>query len=164
MKNIFTILFVVLFISNENFSQVVTGKLVDENGAGLVEVQLQLYAAPNVYNATSSSDGTFSFDIISGIEDDHLPYGYSVSNNFPNPFNPSTVISYQLPVGCKVILKVFDVLAKEIATLVNEEKPAGSYEIEFDPASLSLQLASGIYYYQLRVGDYIETKKMILLK
>jgi hypothetical protein len=63
-----------------------------------------------------------------------------------------------------VTLKVYDVLGKEVATLVNEEKPAGSYEIEFKSSVGSLQLASGIYYYQLRVGDFVETKKMILLK
>ncbi|MCK7525595.1 MAG: T9SS type A sorting domain-containing protein [Ignavibacteriales bacterium] len=89
---------------------------------------------------------------------------YNLFQNFPNPFNPSTVISYQLPIAGKVILKVFDVLAREVATLVNEEKPAGNYEVEFQSALLGLQLSSGVYYYQLQAGDYIETKKMTLLK
>lgn len=109
-----------------------------------------------VWGDTTLTD--IEVDINSEIND------YKLYQNFPNPFNPSTVISYQLPIAGKVILKVFDVLAKEIATLVNEEKPVGRYEVEFHPASLSQQLASGVYYYQLRVGDYIETKKMILLK
>jgi len=88
MKNIFTALFVVLFVSIEILSQVVFGKLVDENGAGLAEVQLQLYTPTNLYEAMSDSVGTFSFNIITDVEDNQLPTGYSVSDNFPNPFNP----------------------------------------------------------------------------
>jgi len=100
-----------------------------------------------------------------------IPDEFVLYQNYPNPFNPSTMISYQLPVSSNVTLKVFDVLGNEIATLVNEEKPAGSYEVEFQSAVHSLptgqaghQFASGIYYYQLRAGDYLETKKMILIK
>jgi hypothetical protein len=96
---------------------------------------------------------------------------FSLSQNYPNPFNPSTNIQYaigSLPTGQAgtqfVTLIVYDVLGKEVATLVNEEKPAGSYEVEFKSSAGSLQLASGIYYYQLKSGDYIETKKMILMK
>ena len=90
---------------------------------------------------------------------------YGLSNNYPNPFNPSTVISYQLPVSGDVTLKVFDVLGNEIATLLDEYKPAGNYEIEFNVAQISRpEIASGIYFYQLKAGDFIETKKMILLK
>ncbi|MBK9098311.1 MAG: T9SS type A sorting domain-containing protein [bacterium] len=92
---------------------------------------------------------------------------YSLSQNYPNPLNPSTVISYQLPVSCDVTLKVFDVLGNEIATLINEEKPAGRYEVEFNTNSHSgniRNLPSGVYFYQLKAGNYIGTKKMLLLK
>ncbi|MBK9096993.1 MAG: T9SS type A sorting domain-containing protein [bacterium] len=88
------------------------------------------------------------------------PTEFILEQNFPNPFNPSTVISYQLPVSSDVTLKVFDVLGNEIATLVNEYIPAGRYEVEFNAASLT----SGVYFYQLRTEDYIAVKKMILLK
>ncbi|GIK61733.1 MAG: hypothetical protein HND39_00265 [Ignavibacteriota bacterium] len=100
--------------------------------------------------------------------------------NYPNPFNPSTVISYQLPVTGFVTLKVFDILGKEVAVLVNEEKPAGNYEVEFSAKGGSvfggnaIQLSSGVYFYQLLVsslqskdgkaGSFIETRKMVLLK
>ncbi len=84
----------------------------------------------------------------------------SLSQNYPNPFNPSTVISWQLPVSSFVTLKVYDILGREAATLVNEEKPAGNYEVEFNGADLS----TGIYFYQLQANDYIEIKKMILVK
>jgi len=90
-------------------------------------------------------------DIISGL---------SLSQNYPNPFNPSTKISWQSPVGSWQTLKVYDILGKEVATLVNEEKPAGIFNVDFNAS----HLASGIYYYQLKVGGFIETKKMILLR
>lgn len=89
---------------------------------------------------------------------------FSLSQNYPNPFNPSTRISWQSPVGSWQTLKVYDVLGKEVATLIDEYRNAGSYEVDFKSSVGSLQLASGIYYYQLKAGDYIETKKMILLK
>ena len=121
------------------------------------------------------------FDISTGVEDEYLinPVEFELSQNYPNPFNPSTVIGYQLPVSGNVSLKVYDVLGNEVATLVNEELASGEYEVEFSAkggsasggnASLgsSFQvvrnLASGIYFYQLRYGDFIQTKKMILLK
>ena len=85
---------------------------------------------------------------------------YYLSNNYPNPFNPTTQIKFQLPVSGFVTLKVYDVLGTEVATLLNEEKPAGEYEIEFDGTGL----ASGMYIYILTTSGYSETKKMILLK
>ncbi len=85
---------------------------------------------------------------------------YRLSQNFPNPFNPTTTISYQLPTAGNIIFKVYDVLGNEVVTLVNEYKPAGSYEVEFNGNNL----VSGIYFYRLQTGAYVETKKMILLK
>ena len=87
--------------------------------------------------------------------------GFSdLRQNYPNPFNPATTIKYQIPEVSFVTIKVYDVLGNEVTTLVNEEKPAGSYEVEFDGAGLP----SGIYFYQLKADSYIETKKMVLLK
>ena len=85
---------------------------------------------------------------------------YKLSNNFPNPFNPSTKITYAIPQSSFIFLIVYDVLGNEIAKLVNEEKPAGNYEVEFDGTGLS----SGIYFYRLQAGDYVETKKMVLIR
>ena len=89
---------------------------------------------------------------------------FTLEQNYPNPFNPSTTISYQLPTAGNVILKVYDVLGNEVATLVSEYKLAGSYEVEFNSTVGSHQLANGVYFYQLKAGDYNETKKMILIK
>lgn len=80
--------------------------------------------------------------------------------NFPNPFNPSTSISYQIPNRSSVTLRVFNLLGIEVALLVNETQSAGSYKVEFNARNLS----SGIYFYQLKVGSFIETKKLSLLK
>ena len=85
---------------------------------------------------------------------------FTLNQNYPNPFNPSTKIKYTIPNVGNVRLNVFNVLGKEIATLVNEEKSAGKYEVEFNAANLP----SGIYFYQLQSGSFVETKKMILLK
>lgn len=88
------------------------------------------------------------------------PITFELSQNYPNPFNPSTKISWQSPVGSHQIIKVYDVLGNEVKTLVNEYKPAGSYEVEFDASGL----ASGVYYYQLRAGEFMQTKKMVLVR
>ena len=85
---------------------------------------------------------------------------YSIFQNYPNPFNPSTTIEYSVPHLTQVQVKVFDVLGNEIETLVNEEKPSGTYRVNWNAANL----AGAIYFYQLRTGDFIQTKKMILLK
>ncbi|HEX9251457.1 MAG TPA: T9SS type A sorting domain-containing protein [Ignavibacteriaceae bacterium] len=85
---------------------------------------------------------------------------YQLDQNYPNPFNPSTRISWQSPVGSHQTLKVFDVLGNEISTLVDEYEPAGRYELEFNAAILP----SGVYFYRLQSGSYVETRKMIYLK
>ncbi len=89
-----------------------------------------------------------------------IPNESFLHQNYPNPFNPSTVIRYQIPVSGNVTLKVYDILGKEIATLVGEVKEAGSYNVTFNAS----QLASGVYFYNLLAGNYREVKKMILLK
>ena len=125
-------------------------------------------------------DGFYNFLVensVTDIAENSQPLEFYVSQNYPNPFNPSTLISYRLPVASDVTLKVYDVLGNEISTLVNEEKPAGEYEVEFNAASHSgnvWNLPSGIYFYQLLVsslqskdgkaGSFIETRKMVLLR
>ncbi len=89
-----------------------------------------------------------------------LPTEFKLFQNYPNPFNPSTVISWQSPVQSHQTLKVYDMLGKEVATLVDEERPAGKYEVTFDASGL----ASGVYVYELRAGDFIRRNKMMYLK
>jgi hypothetical protein len=96
-----------------------------------------------------------------------IPTDYQLSNNFPNPFNPSTKIRYSIPQYSNVIIKVFDILGNEIETLVDEERQTGTYEITW----YAEQLPSGIYFFRLQAlptgrqaGNFIETKKMVLMK
>ena len=98
-----------------------------------------------------------------GVEDENgkiVPEGFSLDQNYPNPFNPTTKIKFSIPELSFVTLKIFDVVGNEIETLVNQEEPAGSYEVQFS----AIDLPSGIYFYQLRAGNFVETKKMILIK
>ena len=111
-------------------------------------------------------DGSFEYSNIVEV-DLNIPTQFSLEQNYPNPFNPSTKIKYSIPSvtlsgveGSRVILKVYDVLGNEIATLVNEEKPAGNYEVNFDASKFS----SGVYFYELQAGDFVDMKKMILIK
>jgi len=98
--------------------------------------------------------------------DGTLPTSYSLGQNYPNPFNPSTVIRYAIPLDGVVSLKVYDITGREVATLVNEAKAAGTYEATFDIAAAThgRGLASGVYLYRVQVGQFSEAKKMILLK
>ena len=110
----------------------------------------------------------FNFDEPVSAETEIAPTEYMLSQNYPNPFNPSTTIYYSIPQSSFVTLKVYDMLGSEITTLVNEEKPIGSYEVEFN----ATRLPSGIYFYRLQAGvpsassgqSFVETKKMILMK
>ena len=119
-------------------------------------------------------DGSFEYSNIVEV-DFSLPIEFLLEQNYPNPFNPSTTIRYSIPSvlsttgrNLNVVLKVYDVLGNEIAELVNEEKPAGNYEVNFDASKLS----SGVYFYQLQASDletisgqgFVETKKMILIR
>lgn len=98
---------------------------------------------------------------INGVDaKEYYPNNYSLSQNYPNPFNPSTVIKYQIIKAGYVTLKIYNVLGKEIKTLVNEEQAKGSYSINFNSSSFP----GGVYFYQIRSGSYSATKKMVLLK
>lgn len=157
-----------------------------ENGDSWIPTS-SLIPLPNVTSLSMDDEGYLyagtrfngvyrTFQTLTDVEDEHIstPMGFLLEQNYPNPFNPSTRIKYTIPnftesnlsqgdgtkQGWLTVLKVFDVLGNEIATLVNEYKPAGKYEIEFN-ASL---LPSGVYFYQLKVGSFVETKKMVLLR
>jgi hypothetical protein len=103
-----------------------------------------------------------SVQIIVGVEEDliEIPREFLLSQNYPNPFNPSTKIKYSIPQTSNVVIKVYDILGNEIETLVNEEKLAGNYSVEFNAANLP----SGVYFYRLIAGNFTSTKKMLLLK
>jgi hypothetical protein len=101
-------------------------------------------------------------EMITRSEDKHgrTPASIALNQNYPNPFNPSTVISYQLPSNSLVVLRVFDVLGRQVETLFNERQTAGNHSVRFD----ATDLPSGVYFYRLEVGTYRDTKKLLLLK
>jgi parallel beta-helix repeat protein len=104
--------------------------------------------------------GCYEFTGTTEVIEENIPESFKLFQNYPNPFNPSTKISWQSPASSQQTLKIYDVMSNEVATLVNEYKPTGSYEVTFDAS----QLSSGIYFYKLQAGSFVETKKMILLK
>ena len=105
------------------------------------------------------TDGKFVYSSIVSIEI-QPPSQYILNQNYPNRFNPSTVITYSIPISSKVLVKVYDMLGKLVTTLVNENQEAGKYEINFNAGELS----NGIYYYKIQSGNFAATKKMLLLK
>jgi hypothetical protein len=124
--------------------------------------------------AKASVSCQFKMRVYAGSTDveenrNQLPKESQLFQNYPNPFNPSTTIEYQIPPspfsekgekGGFVSLKVFDILGREVATLVNEKKPEGSYTVQWNAIGMS----SGIYFYQLKTRSFTETKKLILIK
>ena len=126
-------------------------KYFDESGGGPQKI---------LVGAIIDGDTSGTITAIDDKEVNNIPSDFVLYQNYPNPFNPRTVISFQLPVFSKVSLKIYDLLGRVVATLVNEEKPAGHYKINFDASKLS----SGVYLYRIIAGDYINSKKIILLK
>lgn len=128
-----------------------------------LDKQGNIYVAGRSWDINNSDDYiTIKYSGTTGVEQNEIsvPDNFVIYQNYPNPFNPTTLIRFQLPVSGNVTLKVYDVLGNQVATLVNEDKSVGTHEVEFDGSNLS----SGIYFYQLQAGSFIETKKMILIK
>jgi len=125
--------------------------------------RIRYFNKPYFHNLSKISIGTLAvlaFDaVITDVKSTNEINDYLLEQNYPNPFNPTTKIRYQIPELSFVTLTVYDVLGNEISIIVNEEKPAGSYKIYFDGDGLS----SGIYFYRIKAGSFIVTKKMMLL-
>ena len=127
---------------------------VDVNGDGDIDVLSASWLDDRIVCYENLS-------IVNIVENSNeFPTEFRLSQNYPNPFNPLTAIKYQIPEISFVTIKVYDVLGNEIANLVNEEKPIGSYTVEFDAKNLP----SSIYFYRLQAGSFVETKKMVLMK
>ncbi len=143
------------------FKEVNIGSIINPKFHSIVIVQSKLGEnGGEIYFDDAQSD------VITGLNENinSIPNKFVLYQNYPNPFNPATVIKYSLPVSRQefqtVQLKVYDILGREVATLVNKKQKLGNFEVTFDASNLS----SGVYYYQLKVGNFIQTKKMILLK
>jgi uncharacterized delta-60 repeat protein len=123
----------------------------------------------NVYVGSTTFENGTDYDILLakysdliGIKkiNNQIPGSFALNQNYPNPFNPATIIKYAIPKNVNVIIKIYDILGREVKTLVNEFQKAGYYEISFDGSNLS----SGVYFYKIQAGDYKDVKKLVLLK
>ena len=126
-----------------------------QNGNGLI---IGSVGYKNILGLAFAETGVTS---VANEDNSNIFSDYALLQNYPNPFNPITIISFRLPVSGFVTLKIFDTIGNEVATLVDEEKQFGIHSIEF---AAPKKISSGIYFYQLQVGDFFETKKMVLLK
>jgi outer membrane protein assembly factor BamB len=138
--------------------------IASENGVDLVvDASRNVYIAGSTNSYHSNVYTTIKYvQTPTFVEEKVLsiPSAYRLEQNYPNPFNPSTMINYQLAMNGYVTLKVFDILGREVTTLVNEERVAGSYTVRWDAEGI----ASGVYFYQLRTGNFAQTKKLMLMK
>jgi ligand-binding sensor domain-containing protein len=131
------------------------------SGLNNLDVRSLILNSQDELIAGTESGGVYRSLVPSDIKNEQTaPNVFSLFQNYPNPFNPQTKISWQSPVASHQTLKVYDVLGNEVASLINEFKNPGSYEVDFNASKFS----SGIYFYQLKAGDFVETKKMILMK
>jgi hypothetical protein len=124
-----------------------------------IDIPLQM----NIYSAGYHFwTDTAHLNIVTGFEESSqtLPKTFALHQNYPNPFNPSTTIEFDLPKASQVTLKIYNILGEEVATLVSDKLSAGSYSYDWDARNL----ASGVYLYKLQAGDFVETKKMILMR
>ncbi len=130
-----------------------------DNNLGWLVGELWLNGEPTINTRLKTING----GLVSFVEENEIneiPTEFNLAQNYPNPFNPSTKIKYSIPQSSDVVIKVFDVLGNEKETLVNEEKPVGTYEIIWNASTLP----SGVYFYRLQAGSFVETKKMVLLR
>jgi hypothetical protein len=139
------------------------GIKIEEITFGAQTTDMGYARIPNGAGAFVIQPPTFNLDNETALDVDDesvLPKEFTLYQNYPNPFNPTTTISFQLPITSQVTLKIYDVLGNEVAILVNENKPAGSYEVMFDATRLS----SGMYFYRIDIKNFSQVRKMILLK
>jgi hypothetical protein len=101
-----------------------------------------------------------SANVVTSIKEEYIPIEFSLSQNYPNPFNPTTKIEYSIPKAGLVRLKVYNLLGREVAAIVNQSQAAGKYSVNFNAGLLS----SGLYFYKIQVGNYFLIKKMLLMK
>ncbi len=142
---------------NASFSQIT---YADINSGQTVDVWATQDAYGNLYAVQVQQSANSSVTSVENESVNTLPTGYELKQNYPNPFNPTTVISFSLPQQANVVLKIYDAIGQEVATLVNRQMSAGKYSVDFNGSNHP----SGVYFYRLKAGNYVEVKKMLLIK
>jgi glycosidase len=151
----------VTYIATDLYNANATKSVVFTSGAASMTVSLPAYGSAVFVLDTVAH--TLVLPVLTGVEEQRgasVPNEISLYQNYPNPFNPKTAIQYSVPITQYVSLKVYDVLGRELAVLVNERKDAGVHEVKFDASRVS----SGVYFYRLTAGSFVDTKKMLLLR
>lgn len=162
MKNLILFLMILSFEYPILFAQnlTVTGKLVDQNNAALSGYTVKMYINPQVYTTTSAANGNFTFNNVTDVSDEQLPSDYSVSNNFPNPFNPTTRIEVTLPAAGKVKVELFNTIGQRVQDVIEKEVGAGKSYFDFELNGLP----NGVYLAKINIDDkYLVVKKLMLL-
>ena len=141
------------------------GDSLGPRNEGLTNLNIQVLTLDNngyVYAGTENGVWRRPLTEITPVEENQtsIPSSFNLLQNYPNPFNSTSIIKYSIPKLSQVTIRIFNTLGEEIETLVNEEKSIGTYEITW----YAENLPSGVYFYQLKAGNYIDTKKMILIK
>lgn len=137
----------------------VTGNTAVKSEAGQQFVGVARHSNTQVVSGFLAN--TLSSPLVVGVENEHaLPLTYSLAQNYPNPFNPTTTIRFEVPAEVHVALKVYNVLGQEVLVVVDEVKQPGRYDVRVEASAL----ASGAYFYRLRAGDFVETRKFVLLR
>ncbi len=166
-------LFVPSFVDGRNAVQRASVLNIDKTTGNIIVMTMSwdnLYAPKYAIRAYSSSGGTL-YTIDYGESDNAegnnkgnsgQDFTYKLSQNYPNPFNPTTTISYSIANDAMVRLRIYDLLGKEVAVLVNEYKTAGNYNYQL--STINYQLSSGVYHYKIEAGDFSEVKRMIVVK
>ena len=155
----------IYFSNNDNVNWTEMNNGLPKNLGGYTEGIFSLSILNNEMFAAVDPDGVWKLSLpkpVTSVNDNSfdLPAHFTLFQNYPNPFNPSTTIEYSIPKQAHVTLKVFDLLGREVKTLINEEIPAGNYKVDFNGSNIP----SGIYFYSIEAGRYSATKKLLLLK
>jgi len=160
MKKIFLIITLAIISIITINAQKVTGIVTDTNGVRLAGVDIALYSFVKNVSATSSFDGTFTLDLLTSVENTSLPEGYSISNNYPNPFNPKTRIDFTLPKTSYIRAEIFNVAGQRVRDVIEANLSAGSNHLDLELNGLP----NGFYFARIVIdGSYTVTKKMLLL-
>ncbi len=144
------------------FSNITTWQILALNYDNINKAVIKLEPSGNGGLTDFNFDNFLFEDLITALEDSTslIPKSYNLSQNYPNPFNPSTVINYQIPHAAKVTIKIYDIIGNEVSTLVDGNKAEGSYSVTCN----ALNLASGIYIYELKSNEFVSRNKMMLIK
>lgn len=160
MKSFHITVFAVVLFSFFVKSQTVTGTIITQDGNGVPNVKVQLYAGTNNYTTITTFDGSFVFNDVTSIKEGELPSGYNISNNYPNPFNPKTRIEITLPKMSNVKVEVFNITGQRVGSSIEKYYDAGTQAVELEMNGLS----NGVYFVRFSIDDnYTAIRKVMLL-